>query len=140
MFVGLVPNGHMSQRDPRVDHIQGKQMDGGGILLGRSSQRLAVERDLTTLVATTLIPGEQTLLKRLQGGCQVPIAAFATLSGDRLEIDGMVAETDGSVMIREQMSGSAKDPESLGTALAEQLISRGAGDIVQRLIEEAQQS
>ncbi|MBS3733211.1 MAG: hydroxymethylbilane synthase [Desulfobacterales bacterium] len=83
---------------------------------------------------------ERAFLKRLEGGCQVPIAAFAVLSDGNLELDGMVAETDGSVMLREQMTGSAQSPESLGRALAERLIARGAGDIVQRLIEEFQQS
>lgn len=80
---------------------------------------------------------ERAFLRRLQGGCQVPIAALAEYDGRRLKIDGLVAETDGSVMIREQMTGPADDPEALGTALAERLIQRGAGDIVQRLIKEA---
>ncbi|MFP4571594.1 MAG: hydroxymethylbilane synthase [Desulfobacterales bacterium] len=81
---------------------------------------------------------ERAFLQRLEGGCQVPIAAFARLKGDSLELDGMVAETDGSVMIRQQISGPANKPEALGTDLAERLIKRGAGDIVKRLIKEAQ--
>lgn len=81
---------------------------------------------------------ERSFLHRLEGGCQVPIAAFATLSGDKLELEGLVAETDGSVMIRDRVTGPADDPGALGTVLAERLIKRGAGDIVRRLIEEAQ--
>lgn len=83
------------------------------------------------------VSAERAFLHRLEGGCQVPIAAFAQLEGGNLKLDGMVAETDGSVMIRDQISGSSDDPESLGTSLAQRLIDRGAGDIVRRLIEEA---
>ncbi|MCF8026326.1 MAG: hydroxymethylbilane synthase [Desulfobacteraceae bacterium] len=81
---------------------------------------------------------ERAFLHRLEGGCQVPIAAFAKLDEDSLELDGMVAETDGSIMIRDRITGPANDPEALGTFLAERLINRGAGDIVRRLIEEGQ--
>jgi len=83
---------------------------------------------------------ERAFLKRLQGGCQVPIAAYAQKQGQTLTINAMVAEIDGSVMYREQMQGPANDPEKLGTAVAGRMIERGAGDIVQRLIEEARQT
>ncbi|MFW6081186.1 MAG: hydroxymethylbilane synthase [Desulfosalsimonas sp.] len=83
---------------------------------------------------------ERAFLHRLEGGCQVPIAAFAQLEGSSLKIDGMVAETDGSVMLRDRITGSADEAESLGTTLAQRLIDRGAGDIVRRLIEESEES
>lgn len=82
---------------------------------------------------------ERAFLQRLEGGCQVPIAAFAKLQSDSLELEGMVAETDGTVMIRDSITGPANEPETLGVELAERLIGRGAGDIVKRLIEEGQQ-
>ncbi len=85
------------------------------------------------------VAAERAFLKRLQGGCQVPIAAFAQIRGQEMTIDGMVAETDGSVLFRDRLHGSPKEAKQLGTELAERLIERGAGDIVQRLIEEAQQ-
>ncbi|MFW5930887.1 MAG: hydroxymethylbilane synthase [Desulfosalsimonas sp.] len=82
---------------------------------------------------------ERAFLQRLEGGCQVPIAAFARMRDDNsLDLDGMVAETDGSIMIRDRITGPVDKPEALGAELAERLIKRGAGDIVKRLIKEAQ--
>lgn len=85
------------------------------------------------------VKAERAFLKRLQGGCQVPIAAFAQIRGKEIVIDGMVAETDGSVLLRKQLRGPVENPEQLGTNLAETLIEQGAGGIVQRLLEEAEQ-
>jgi hydroxymethylbilane synthase len=84
------------------------------------------------------VSAERAFLKRLQGGCQVPIAAFAQIRGKEIVIDGMVAETDGSVLLRKQLRGPVENPEQLGTKLAETLIKQGAGDIVQRLLQEAE--
>ncbi|MFW5874734.1 MAG: hydroxymethylbilane synthase [bacterium] len=81
---------------------------------------------------------ERAFLHRLEGGCQVPIAAFARMHGQSLDLEGMVAETDGSLMIKDRITGPADKPEALGAELAERLIKRGAGDIVKRLIKEAQ--
>ena len=70
---------------------------------------------------------------RLQGGCQVPIAGFAMLDADMLELRGLVGEVDGSHVVRGHISGAAGDAEALGLALAEDLLERGARDILSRL-------
>lgn len=84
---------------------------------------------------------ERAFLKLLQGGCQVPIAAYATVeqSENTLSLAGLVAETDGSVIYRDSVSGSAGEGEFLGESLARRLIDRGAADIIDRLIKEAEQ-
>ena len=69
---------------------------------------------------------ERAFLRGLGGGCQFPIAAHATLDGDLLKLDGLVAKPDGSQIVRGSLSGSSKDSEALGSALASQLIERGA--------------
>jgi len=69
---------------------------------------------------------ERAFLRGLGGGCQFPIAAHAVLEGDTLKLDGLVAKPDGSQILRGSLSGSSKDPEALGSALASQLIERGA--------------
>jgi len=69
---------------------------------------------------------ERAFLRGLGGGCQFPIAAHATLDGDLLNLDGLVAKPDGSQIVRGSLSGSFKDSEALGSALASQLIERGA--------------
>jgi hydroxymethylbilane synthase len=79
------------------------------------------------------VRAERAFLKELEGGCQVPIAAHSRLEGDRLILQGMVAELDGSRIIREQMRGSKDDPETLGVTLAQRLLSLGADEILSRI-------
>jgi hydroxymethylbilane synthase len=76
---------------------------------------------------------ERAFLKELQGGCQVPIAGYARVENDRILMDGMVAELDGSVILRQQWSGGKDEPEELGVALARQLIAAGAGRILEKI-------
>jgi hydroxymethylbilane synthase len=69
----------------------------------------------------------------LQGGCQVPIAAHATLNGSDVTLEGLVASVDGKEVIRDTVRGTVVDPESMGIQLAERLLARG-GDKILRTI------
>ena len=83
---------------------------------------------------TTLrVQAERALNEKLNGGCQVPIAGFAVLEGDQLYLRGLVGEPDGSVVLRAEIRGAATDAVSLGTKLAEDLLSQGAGEILAKL-------
>ncbi len=75
------------------------------------------------------VTAERALLHRLEGGCQVPIAALAALEGDRLTVDGLVASVDGRRVIRHQVQGPASEAHVLGTKLAERLLADG-GDVI----------
>ena len=75
------------------------------------------------------VTAERALLHRLEGGCQVPIAAHAELDGDRLTVDGLVASVDGRRVIRHQIQGPASEAQALGTKLAERLLADG-GDVI----------
>jgi hydroxymethylbilane synthase len=79
------------------------------------------------------VSAERALLGRLQGGCQVPIAAHATLSGDRMIVEGLVASVDGTEVIRDKLQGAAESPESLGVRLAERLLARGGDRILESI-------
>ena len=76
---------------------------------------------------------ERALLHRLQGGCQVPIAAHATLNGRDLVLEGLVASVDGKEVIRDRVQGTFDDPESAGIRLAERLLTRGGDRILQAI-------
>lgn len=69
---------------------------------------------------------ERAFLRSLGGGCQFPIAAHAVFENGLLKLDGLVAKPDGSEILRDSLSGSPDDPESLGSSLATRLIERGA--------------
>jgi hydroxymethylbilane synthase len=79
------------------------------------------------------VTAERALLTRLEGGCQVPIAGYATLQGDTLTLDGLVASLDGKRYIRRVLSESADEAVSLGTRVAEQLLDGGAQPILQEI-------
>ena len=76
---------------------------------------------------------ERAFARRLGGSCQSPIAAHARIEANRLTLEGLVAEPDGSRLLRDSISGSASHAQSLGEELAERVLASGAGDLLQRL-------
>ena len=76
------------------------------------------------------VSSERAFLKRLGGGCQVPIAAFARAFGTTLQIDGLVGTIDGKRLIRHRIVGPIEKAESFGIELAEILLGKGAKEIL----------
>jgi len=81
----------------------------------------------------TCVAAERALNARLEGGCQVPIAAFAELTGDTLHLRALVGEPDGSRVIHGDIEGEAERAVELGTDLADELLSRGARVILDKV-------
>ncbi|HEY5649211.1 MAG TPA: hydroxymethylbilane synthase [Nitrospiria bacterium] len=79
------------------------------------------------------VRAERALLKRLEGGCQVPIAAYARIENGEILLEGLVASLDGGRLIRERISGDTGESERLGVELAETLLSKGADDILREI-------
>jgi len=80
---------------------------------------------------TTLEVGaERAFLARLGGGCQLPVGARAWAARDGLRLAAVIAQPDGRKVFREEAEGRAEDAESLGTALAERLLSLGADSVL----------
>jgi hydroxymethylbilane synthase len=84
------------------------------------------------------VKAERAFLKKLEGGCQVPIGAYATLEKSKIQnpksevlvIKGLVGSLDGKTLIKGSKRGKPENAEALGTALAEALLSKGAGKIL----------
>jgi len=91
-------------------------------------QHVAFLNDPATRAATTC---ERALLNRLGGGCQVPIGAFAEMRNGKLHLEAIVADPDGSKVLRESRDGSLSDPEKLGNDVGETLLSRGGDEILE---------
>jgi hydroxymethylbilane synthase len=83
-----------------------------------------------TAVAVT---AERAFLRRLNGGCQVPLAAYATVAGDRVTLTGLVAEIDGSCLLKETLAAPVAQAEAIGRQLAERLLAQGADRILAAL-------
>lgn len=80
------------------------------------------------------VTAERSFLARLDGGCQVPIAGHADmLDEEHLLMRGLVADVDGSVILRAETSGYAENAEQLGKAVAEELLAKGAQQILDKL-------
>jgi len=75
------------------------------------------------------VTAERALLERLEGGCQVPIAAHATVKGDTLMMDALIASVNGSRLVRDSIQGPTAAAQALGVELAERLLARGGLDI-----------
>ena len=84
------------------------------------------------------VTAERALLKRLEGGCQVPIAAYAQLAEEKLSIQGLVGSVDGKTLIKDEISGKPEDAGSLGTTLAEKLLAEGAKEILDEVYKQNQ--
>lgn len=98
-------------------------------------ETLAIASKLHHHQSALVVRAERAFMRKLEGGCQVPIAALAKISGQELEITGLVAEIDGSSVLKDTVSGDIKTPENAGLQLAERLLERGAGDIIKRLLD-----
>ncbi|MEC4091324.1 hydroxymethylbilane synthase [Pseudoalteromonas rubra] len=73
---------------------------------------------------------ERAMNRRLEGGCQVPIGAYAEIDGEQLTLRGLVGAIDGSQILRGEQSGPVADAEQLGVRLAESLLAQGADQIL----------
>ena len=76
------------------------------------------------------VKAERAFLERLEGGCHVPIAALGVLKKDRLQLTGLVADPDGRKCLRDRLEAEPEEAEELGKSLAEELLDRGADEIL----------
>ncbi len=91
----------------------------------------ALFQPLTSATTQAAVTAERSYLAHLQGGCQVPIAAWATAEAGQLRLRGMICGADGVTMLRGERWGLLHAPEQLGKDLAEELLRRG-GDVILR--------
>ncbi|QFT53155.1 hydroxymethylbilane synthase [Microbulbifer sp. THAF38] len=101
-----------------------------GIEARKDSELEALLQPLHCRETAARLSAERALVKRLNGGCQVPIGCYAELEGDNLWLRGLVGSPDGTTMIRAEIRGAAEDGEALGIQLAEQLLEQGAEKIL----------
>lgn len=88
--------------------------------------------------ATLRVLAERAMNTRLEGGCQVPIGGYAVLeeSDQTLWLRALVGAPDGSEVIHAEARGPANEPEALGISVAEDLLARGAGEILKKVYED----
>ena len=87
-------------------------------------------------ISRAVVLGERAFLNRLGGSCQVPIAGSGNISDHTFTLIGLVADVDGSRVIKSSLSGPADNTEAIGVNLADQLLARGADKILEGLEHE----
>ncbi|KXO81014.1 hydroxymethylbilane synthase [Stutzerimonas stutzeri] len=85
----------------------------------------------------TRVVAERALNKRLNGGCQVPIACYAVLEGEQLWLRGLVGQPDGTLLLRAEGRAPAAEAEALGVQVAKELLEQGAEQILKAVYGEA---
>ena len=81
------------------------------------------------------VRAERAFNAYLEGGCQVPIAGFATLNDQELQVEGRVGSVDGVTLLRAKVQGVPEQAEALGVELAKKLLDQGAGELLKALYQ-----
>lgn len=83
------------------------------------------------------VRAERALLARLEGGCQIPLAAHAVVEGARLRLEARVAQPDGSRLLVAEAAGEREQAEAIGVRAAEELLAQGADEILAALMDKS---
>jgi len=75
---------------------------------------------------------ERSFLKRLEGGCQVPIAALGKIANEKLFLEGLISSLDGKKIIRDTIKGNPEEAEKIGLLLAERILNAGGNAILEK--------
>jgi hydroxymethylbilane synthase len=112
----------------------GAAAQGALAIESRDDPSLREEFEFLNDLPTQLeVEAERALLKRLGGGCHVPVGARAQIYGELIEIVGVVADPDGHELCKAELAGMALKAEELGKELADRLLSGGAEKLLGRL-------
>lgn len=124
----------ISQEMPAETSLPACGQGALGIELRKDDLRIAeLVAPLAHTESTSCVLAERAMNTRLQGGCQVPIGGYALLEGDQLWLRALVGEPEGSRVLRAEARGPASDPQALGIQVAEDLLSQGAGEILEKV-------
>lgn len=83
------------------------------------------------------VNAERSMNRYLEGGCQVPIGAYALVDGEQVHLRGLVGAVDGSEILRDEVTGHVNDVEKLGIELAKKLLAQGADKILAEVYRDA---
>lgn len=95
---------------------------------------LKIIRPLNDETTQQQVETERVVSRRLFGGCQLPIAAYAEIDKESINVRGMVGRIDGSEIIQDSVNGSLEERDELGLKLAEKLLQKGADEILRELL------
>ena len=83
------------------------------------------------------VNAERAMNRHLEGGCQVPIGAYALVDGEQVHLRGLVGAVDGSEILHDEVTGHINDAEAIGVQLAKKLLAQGADKILAEVYRDA---
>lgn len=103
----------------------------------RTQDQAVLDLILPLLHAETdaCVRAERAFNAHLEGGCQVPIAAYATLQAGKIVIEGRVGSIDGQTLLKSKLTGDIAEAEHVGVVLAQDLLTQGAGELLKALYQ-----
>jgi hydroxymethylbilane synthase len=106
---------------------------GALALEARAEDRQVLEwlSELQHRETANAVVAERAFLRRLEGGCQVPIGALGTIQGDKIVLEGFIGTTDGRRTMRRRGEASVAEAGELGLALAEEILAEGGREILE---------
>ena len=120
----------IKQEIPAIDSLPAVGQGAVGIEIRENdTEILDLIKPLIDEQTTYRVSCERAMNARLEGGCSVPIAGYATISGDQINLTGLVGNVESGVILKHQVTGHVSEAESLGVSLADLLIEMGAKDI-----------
>lgn len=108
----------------------------GAEVVSDNEEILTLVNNIDHYESRQAVSAERSFLKKLEGGCQVPIGAYAAVEGGCLRLEGAVFSLDGREMVRSSLTGDLREADEIGTRLAEKLIELGAGEILSNMRQE----
>ena len=127
---GMKPGVRSQESEVRGQRTAQREPGAGEEGSGRDEAIAGIVKALDHRETHLAVRAERGMLARLQGGCQVPIAAQALVEGETIRLVGLVASLDGRLVVRAEGHGAAAEPERVGLAVAEQLLARGGRQIL----------
>jgi len=121
----------IKQEIPAIDSLPAVGQGAVGIEIRENdTEILDLIKPLIDEQTTYRVSSERAMNARLEGGCSVPIAGYATISGDQINLTGLVGNVESGVILKHQVTGHVSEAEPLGVSLADTLIEMGAKDIL----------
>ncbi|MFT5083179.1 MAG: hydroxymethylbilane synthase [Lentisphaeria bacterium] len=97
------------------------------------AQTIAMLQALHSAASAELVMAERAVVKRLEGGCEIPIGCYAVHRDGQMWLRALVADPDGIEILREESVGAGKEGEEMGLAIAERLLAAGADKILAKV-------
>lgn len=100
------------------------------------AKKLAIKNAINHSATSTRLECERAFLRKLEGGCSIPVFGLANLHGDQITIEGGIVSLDGLEIIKKKISGSISDAESIGSRLANEVLNAGGERILKEIKRE----